>query len=95
MSTAGQASSAEPKDDLRPYLKGGKERGRRTSTDKKEIQKKEEKMEENSEYVIQTKGLSKSYNGVDALKSLDLQVRSPVLLLASMAAQNRGSEQPA
>ncbi len=32
-------------------------------------------MEENSEYVIQTKGLSKSYDGVDALKSLDLQVR--------------------
>jgi ABC-2 type transport system ATP-binding protein len=27
-----------------------------------------------SEYVIQTKGLSKSFNGVDALKSLDLQV---------------------
>ncbi len=27
-----------------------------------------------SEYVIDTKGLSKSYNGIDALKNLDLQV---------------------
>ena len=27
-----------------------------------------------SEYVIHTKGLSKSYNGIDALKNLDLQV---------------------
>ena len=32
-------------------------------------------MEESSEYVIQISGLSKSYNGVDALKSLDLTVR--------------------
>jgi ABC-2 type transport system ATP-binding protein len=32
------------------------------------------KMEESNEYVIQTSGLSKSYNGVDALKSLDLKV---------------------
>ena len=31
-------------------------------------------MEESSGYVIQTNGLSKSFNGVDALKSLDLRV---------------------
>jgi len=32
-------------------------------------------MEESSEYVIHISGLSKSYNGVDALQSLDLTVR--------------------
>lgn len=39
-----------------------------------DTKKEEEKMEISNGYVIQTKGLSKSYNGVDALKSLDLQV---------------------
>jgi ABC-2 type transport system ATP-binding protein len=32
-------------------------------------------MEENNRYVIQIENLSKSYNGMDALRSLDLTVR--------------------